>query len=113
MRKAAANPEAASSKKGVGKKASTRTADSEGKRIRVWPVVTLPRPEFVIFSQEGFLPAPKFSRLKGPAKHCYPLLAGASWLHHQVYPAHGPLSGEAKTPLGPHQVNVINNNIAK
>jgi hypothetical protein len=34
-------------------------------------------------------------------------LAGGTWLHHPDTWPYGPLSGAAKTPLGPDQVNVL------
>jgi hypothetical protein len=41
-------------------------------------------------------------------------LAGGTWLHHPDTSPYGPLSGAAKTPLGPDQVNIqINIMLAK
>jgi hypothetical protein len=49
----------------------------------------------------------RFSKLKGPAKPCYPLLAGASRHAPPGNQAFMPLSGESVTPLGPHEVSVV------
>jgi hypothetical protein len=88
--------------RGAELEASDRAWGAQGKRIRVWPVVTLPKPEIVIFFLHGgFFP---------PANSAGSMAQRDNSridLHQSAAGPTGRCPVQSSTPLGPDQVNVL------
>jgi hypothetical protein len=73
----------------------------KGKRIRAWPVVTLPKPEFVIFSSAEVSSHRQIQQVERTSMTLLPVTSqGVAVLHHRFTRPTGRCPVQSSTPLG-------------